>query len=278
MLTFFLPDVFGNPSHHVWFDWWSSQWLPAVVNAHGQPNDTIFWGIKNYVEGGNYLGIVTWLLAAVAVGFTIYDLRFTKRLSPPASRLYSTCFFAVLALVSLLFAFGTPLYALLFYGLPGWNQLHSPFRWVFPFTVSMACWVALGCRWCWRWGGGGDKETRRQGDRETGRGGARPRFFSATLGVLTGLIGLGVLLLVMVSGFMPQFFINLGQRFVNGSDLAQNAFADGRMFWSYEALNLAKFGLFALLSGGLVWWVGVGLGIEDRRQRTEDRGRSGERG
>ncbi len=28
---------------------------------------TIDWGAGNTVEGGNYLGIVTWLLAAVAV-------------------------------------------------------------------------------------------------------------------------------------------------------------------------------------------------------------------
>ncbi len=53
-------------------------------------------------------------------------------------------FCVALALISLLFAFGTPLYALLYYGLPGWNQLHSPFRWVFPFTLSMAMLAAVG--------------------------------------------------------------------------------------------------------------------------------------
>ena len=46
--------------------------------------------------------------------------------------------FAVLAVLSLAFVFGTPLYALLFYGLPGFSQLHSPFRWVFPYTLSVA--------------------------------------------------------------------------------------------------------------------------------------------
>ena len=72
LLSFFVPDVFGNPSHHRWFDLWNRQWMPATVNVRGEPNDTIFWGIKNYVEGGNYLGIATWLLAAVAVLHRVY--------------------------------------------------------------------------------------------------------------------------------------------------------------------------------------------------------------
>ena len=46
--------------------------------------------------------------------------------------------------MALLFAFGTPLDALLYYGLPGWSQLHSPFRWVFPFTLSMAVLAGAG--------------------------------------------------------------------------------------------------------------------------------------
>ena len=76
-----------------------------------------------------------------------------------------TFFFAGLAVLSLLFAFGTPLYALLYYGLPGWSQLHSPFRWVFPFTLSMAALGALGLNVVLGWSEG------RHRDRETGRGG-----------------------------------------------------------------------------------------------------------
>ncbi len=67
VLTFALPNVFGSPSHHQWFDIWTRVWTPATVNALGEQSHTIFWGIKNYVEGGNYLGLATWLLAAVAV-------------------------------------------------------------------------------------------------------------------------------------------------------------------------------------------------------------------
>ncbi len=246
VLSFFVPDVFGNPSHHTWFDLWHHQSILATLNAHGEPNDTIFWGIKNYVEGGNYLGIVTWLLVAVAVGLTIDDLRLTKRRSSSLTRSVSVWFFSGLALVSLLFAFGTPLYTLLFYGLPGWNQLHSPFRWVFPFTISMAVLGGIGLQTI--------VEIGRQRDRETGRQGDKGRSIIAMMGVIVALVGLGVLLTVAASLFVPGPFIAFGQRVVNGSDLAQNAFTDGRMFWSYEALNLVKFGLFTFLGGLIVWW------------------------
>ncbi|RLT32944.1 MAG: hypothetical protein DWI57_18040, partial [Chloroflexi bacterium] len=159
ILTFFLPDVFGNPSHHAWFDLWNGRWVPATVNALGERTDTIFWGIKNYVEGGNYVGILTWLLAGVGVASSMWQVAMSRRdqssvVRRPSSALPPATFhlqlatptflFSALALLSLLFAFGTPLYALLFYGLPGWNQLHSPFRWVFPFTLSMAVLGGIG--------------------------------------------------------------------------------------------------------------------------------------
>jgi len=35
----------------------------VTQNRPGKPLDTIDWGVKNYVEGANYLGIVTLLLA-----------------------------------------------------------------------------------------------------------------------------------------------------------------------------------------------------------------------
>ena len=113
IVTFFIPDFYGNPSQHSYFD---------VIDRTVKAAPTIFWGIKNYVEAGSYVGILPLLLAAVAV------LRRARR----------SATFGVLVVLSLLFAFGTPLYAALFYGLPGYNQLHSAFRWVYPYTLSIA--------------------------------------------------------------------------------------------------------------------------------------------
>ena len=273
VLTFWLPNLFGSPSDHQWFDIWARQWAPATTNALGQANHTIFWGVKNYVEGGNYLGIATWLLAAVAVLRAAWSgvrrLRNTQHAtrnmaaSPvtrqPADltiRPFSTWFFAGLALISLLFAFGTPLYALLYYGLPGWNQLHSPFRWVFPFTLSMAVLGGIGLNLL--------LAPRTDGLHTATTGGAqRPvRHAGATwlwgaLALTLGASAIGLLALAVaaLSIFVPEPFVALGQRVVAGSDLAQMAFADGRMFWSYQAANVAAFGLFALLAGLLVSWL-----------------------
>ncbi len=246
VLAFFLPDVFGNPSHHAWFDIWSRQWQPVTTNALGESIDTIFWGIKNYVEGGNYLGITTWLLAALAIGelgvrlFAVWR-RYTGYAFPARTSSIQTVhllFFVGLALISLLFAFGTPLYSLLFYGLPGWSQLHSPFRWVFPFTLSMALLAGMGLQQIL--------------ERDEWRSGLSLNRVLAWLAILSGG---GMVVLVGSSLLFPEPFMRFGQRVIDGSDLAQMAFSNGRMFWSYQAPNLLKFGLFALASGGLVIWL-----------------------
>jgi len=264
VLTFFLPDIFGNPSHHAWFDLWNLRWEPVRVNALGEPIDTVFWGIKNYVEGGNYLGLLTWLLAAVAVVTAARREDGSTRSrrpphGPPTGQLVpATWIFASLAVISLLFAFGTPLYALLYYGLPGWNQLHSPFRWVFPFTLSMAVLAGIGLQQIRaRHGGWGPWQGRAP--------------FSVLPGLILGylplaavLAGLAALLAVVASYFLPAPFIALGERVLAASDLARRSFADGRMFWGYQSVNLFKFGLFALLSGGILWALRRGQGDESR--------------
>lgn len=259
MLTFLLPNLFGNPSHHQWFDLWDRVWTPATVNALGEPNHTIFWGIKNYVEGGNYLGLATWLLAAIALitavravwqtrGRRDRDQENRPRRPASASAVVSTplpCpstlpiwFFAALALLSLLFAFGTPLYALLYYGLPGWSQLHSPFRWVFPFTLSGAVLGAIGFNVLLGWAARL----------------APARRVESWLAALFALTGAGALLAVLASVLAPSPFVAFGQRVVDGSDLARMAFEGGRMFWGYQAANLAHYGMVSLLTGLLVWW------------------------
>lgn len=62
-----MPDFFGNPSHHAYLDLFTGLRTPVTANALGQPIDTITWGIKNYVEGACYVGILPLLLAAGAI-------------------------------------------------------------------------------------------------------------------------------------------------------------------------------------------------------------------
>lgn len=220
LLVFLIPDFYGNPSHHGVRDVFTGAWVPFTVNAYGQPNPngafTSHWGIKNYVEGGAYLGLLPWALAAIALS----RWRALRSAGVPMG------FLTALALLSLSFAFGLPTYALLYYGLPGFNQLHSPFRWIWPFSLAMA---GLA--------GAGFEVARREGN----------------LWLLAGLLG-GAGLLVGGALFLgrwvfPEAALGLAERALHALAKAPEAFPDGRMFFSYQFWNLLRFSGVALGSG-----------------------------
>jgi O-antigen/teichoic acid export membrane protein len=244
VLTFVLPDFFGNPTHHSYFDIWARTTVPVTQNALGQPLDTIDWGVKNYVEGGNYLGLLTLLLAGVAVIATVARRR--EGAEEPRSRravwLSAPVGLALLAVLSLAFAFGTPLYAVLYYLLPGYSQLHSAFRWVFPYTLSMAALAGFGLDWLVAGQRSGE-------DLQPWTRVAR------VLGWAAAAVGIGALGAVLASIVVPEPFVGIGGRILASSDLArERGFADGAMAWSYEAVGLARFGLMAALAGGVLVW------------------------
>lgn len=270
IITFVLPDFFGNPTHHQYFDIWARAWVPVTENALGQPLNTIDWGVKNYVEGGNYLGLLTLLLAGVAVVATVVrGGKATKErriegaqqqsrggsvwLSPPVG-------LAILAILSLAFAFGTPLYAVLYYLLPGYSQLHSAFRWVFPYTLSMAALAGIGLDWL---AGQRVEADSRMVAGETADSAELRALGRATLaGRIAGIAGWAALIagaaalvVVLVSIVVPGPFVGVGERILAASDLArERGFADGAMAWSYEASGLARLGLMALLAGTVLVW------------------------
>jgi O-antigen/teichoic acid export membrane protein len=224
LIALLIPDFFGNPSHHAYFDLFSWRQVPATINALGQPINTIDWGIKNYVEGAAYLGTLPTLLAALGV------LRGKGK---------HIAFFIALAAVSLLFAFGAPLYALVYY-LPGLSQVHSPFRWIYPYSLCMAMLAAMGT----------DALLSRA--RATGRWAvlretlaARAVPWAALAGGSAVLLGLGTSLLA------KERAAALAERALHRLALAPNAFSDGRMFYSYQFRNLLIFGT-ALALGGLL--------------------------
>jgi hypothetical protein len=139
ILTLALPDFFGNPADHSYVDAFSGETVPFTTNTYGETNPhgafTSNWGIKNYVEGGIYLGILPLFLTLLGI--------YAAWKQQKERRIYIG-FFSVLSLFSLAFIFGTPLYAILYYGLPGINQLHSPFRWVFPLSLCVALLAGFG--------------------------------------------------------------------------------------------------------------------------------------
>jgi hypothetical protein len=211
--TILLPDLFGNPTHRQWLDIWSFTW-----RSSDQP---IFWGTKNYVEAGQYLGVLTLLLAALGV------VRGRRR---PA------LIFGALALVTLLLVLGSPLYLVL-EALPGFSQLRSPFRWVFSVIVSACVLAGLGF----------------DALLEQPR---RARWLAVSALAL-GLLGLGA---VGASLVVPEPFFKLAQRFVTDPAWAQRAFGKAAdqlpnilstpaMFWGYESQGFLRLGLAGLAAG-----------------------------
>ena len=239
IITFFIPDFFGNPTSHAYFDIFD-------FTNHAAPFETIFWGIKNYVEAGAYLGILPLLLAVVAV-----LARFSRRKSetPEGERKpLPVLLFAALAVLALLFTFGTPLYAFLFYFFPGFDQLHSTFRWVFPFTLSIAALAGMGA----------EVLENRDWRPEIGK-----RDLQSLISNLVLFPGVLVLLALAASWLLRDQTLALTDRLVRSSSSAQLAFDSGRMFYSYEFRNVA---LFAL------WLVGAGLVLRASRSTMRVRG------
>jgi O-antigen/teichoic acid export membrane protein len=320
IISFLIPDFFGSPAHHGYFDLVTRQWQPLGRNAYGEINPLCpycaGWDIKTSVEAGAYLGILPLALAALALAQALAEKwqaikpktqtppspphlptsPFPKPHSPlpipqtplptphspfptshsPLPISHSPVFiFALLALLSLLFAFGTPLYALLFYGLPGWNQLHSPFRWIYPFTLSIAVLAGLGityldrlvsARWPEEQVPSG--ETTQEADpaskpvSHTAGSSLKPAYtlapraflykFSLSLGWLMFWGGLTGLLLMLAALVIPSPFIQAATLLFERSGLAQHAFASGRQFFGYQWPNFLKFFLMVMAAGAVL--------------------------
>jgi O-antigen/teichoic acid export membrane protein len=136
ILAFFMPNIYGSPAQHVYFDLFTGQYTALQwLRADGALiTNTFMEGGKNYVEGASYAGVLTLILALLGA------------LSGRKGELTYRALFLAIGIIATLFAFGTPLYALLYYGLPGINQLHSPFRWVFPLMLCLAALAAYGAQ------------------------------------------------------------------------------------------------------------------------------------
>jgi len=239
LLAFLMPNFYGNPAHHQIFDLFTGQWNPVVANSQGGAISTTEWGIKNYVEGAAYVGILPLALALIAT--LQYALSRIPRLAVKREG-ESPLAFIVLGLLSLTFAFGLPTYDLLYYGLPFFNQSHSPFRWVWPLTLCIAVLAAFGI----------DYLTPNES------GGVGARYISPlrkpTLWLGRIVIGVGavILLALAILRVFHDSFASVIERVFSGFALAPNAFPDARAFFSYEAVNIALMGLMLILAGVVI--------------------------
>jgi O-antigen/teichoic acid export membrane protein len=283
LLHFVVPNFYGNASHHGYFNLFTWQWTPAVVNALGEPIDTIAWGMKNSVEGAAYVGLLTLFLAGIAVWYGLArpwlrqrrGTRGAEEGGHPPLPVTHLAYFTALALAALAFMFPTRLYALIFW-LPGIDQLHSPFRWVWPFTLCMAVlsacgFEALGWEWATRHGRPRGIEAT---SKALGAGFAHKVGGLATAGGVAALAALAAAWL----GYQALGLDRLMDWLLREMAQAEMAFADGRMLFSYEARWLAQAALLAIAAGlvlrlsqkALVWrgrpawaWLALGLIVVD---------------
>ncbi len=219
-LLFLMPNFYGNPTHHSYFDWFTLQTITDFTNLAGERIRTIDWGIKNYVEGALYVGILPLALAGWALVSRWLLKRNTDTDEPPYRAI-----FASLGAIALTFMFGLPTYIVI-YLLPGLNQSHTPFRWVYAVTLCVAVLAGFGL------------EALRD---EAVRRAARRWAY--------GLLALGALVLagLTASRFLYETIEPLLARIVENMELASQAFSSPQMFYSYEFTNVLVLG--ALLIG-----------------------------
>ena len=218
LLQFLLPNFYGSPAHHSYVDVFSWQRVTDLRNAAGETIRTIDWGIKNYVESALYVGILP-------LGLSLYVLlTLFRRGGAAAKYARHISLFGLLALLALSFMFGLPNYALV-YALPGMNQLHSPFRWVYVLTLAVAALAGIGMQLL----------TARRG---------RRRFGSGLLAAGVGLLA-GIALTYIRFDDAADFFNRIVQEMAGASQ----AFADGRMFYSYQFPNLLILAALLTVSG-----------------------------
>ena len=262
LIAFAIPNFFGNPAHHTILDLFSWTRVPAPERGDGQ---YVYWGVKNHVEGGAYLGLLPLLLSVVALGDWLSRTIKTRRTGAASSAPDAQAerdkgtetipFFGLLSLFSLGCIFGTPIYALV-YALPLLKQSHSPFRWVFPLTLSAAMLAGFGVE---RVRAYRDRANSASDDRGNGRAWHERTIRFALLGARRAPVSLlsslafwgGVLTLLSVL-FSRVFFVRLEPlvaRAFQSLAGAPEAFPDHRAFYSYEVQWVVLFGLLLAAAG-----------------------------
>ena len=113
LVTLFAPGFYGNPTRGTYWG----------IGLNG--------GTGAYIENACYVGVLPLVLALTGLFLTW-------------RRSVATRFFGSAALVTLLFALGTPLNALLFFGIPGFAQTGSPGRILVLWSFCLPVLAAIG--------------------------------------------------------------------------------------------------------------------------------------
>ena len=274
ILTLALPNFFGNPATHSYQDVLTGEQVPFTADRYGNPRTNNEWGFKNYVEGAIYLGILPLFLAILGIWGAVKakgrKQKAENGVTLHASRSFHTWFFVGLSFFSITFIFGTPLYGLLYYGLPFINQLHTPFRWVFPLTLCVAALAGFGADYLAttrKWPTWTDWQAFKQAQNEKPETAVifasdsskpkwiQPLFLWGAPSLITGLASLafwgGLLLLagLFVSHWLYPQIEPVIERVFLSMALADTAFDSTIAFYSYQFRQFFILGLMLVASG-----------------------------
>jgi hypothetical protein len=116
LLTFILPDFFGNP-------------------GNGS-----FWGYGNYWEDACYIGLIPLFFVLYAIFRALHKSRLEN------SRRSTVFFFGMVSVIAGLIALGnnTPLFSFLYHWIPSFNMFQAPSRWMILSIFSLSIISALG--------------------------------------------------------------------------------------------------------------------------------------
>ena len=218
-VQYLMPNFYGSPAQHTYWDVFTGQNVAVTVNSLGQAIQHTDWGIKNYVEGALYVGILPLVLM-------LYALIGQTPTRPPYRGI-----FIGLGLISLSFMFGLPSYALLYYGLPGLNQAHTPFRWVVAVTLVIAVLAGFGM------------DQLLQAERPRLKRWLGSALGLVGLGIAVGL-GLGVAGYASIDPWVERIFLGLAK--------AATAFPNAPAFYSHLVVNGGWLAFMLIASGGII--------------------------
>ena len=245
ILTFWMPNAFGNPSHHRWFDIWNGQWEGAPQNVFGLNSQALDWGIRSYHVGASYAGIASWGLLLISVWTSLVP----GRLQPRQRQM--VWIMLILGGVALLLALGSPLYRLL-YAIPGWSVIRTAHNWSYIFSFCVAVLAGLGLQAL----GSHTQPT------EADRNSARLPFASSTwqrgipvLGWLAVALGVGMFLVALVIWLGSEWLDAPVRQLLRLSPYASSMFRTSRMFLGYEMGPVLHFGGASLGTG--IWLLGL---------------------
>lgn len=232
LLTLWVPNAFGNPTHHQWFDIWNLRWTDAPLHRFGRDTQSFDYGLRNYSVGATYVGLLLWPLTTLGVwaGFRRGGLAGAHR--------RTLWFCLATGLLTLSFTLGLPTYRLL-HALPIWNTVLSAYNWALIFSFCLTLAGAVGCQALFN---------ACMANRSCS--GMR------TVAAVCLVIAVVCLALFAVAWINPAFLERPVRQLFWLSEYMRHMFGQPRLFVGYQLRNLLHLALVACGAGLLLWRFG----------------------